>query len=223
MRGICFGTGWFAKTKGHKIYTRKTFHPDHIQFVWRPYIEQFLPSELKRMYFIYISDSEVKPIVNNQIDYVYSKRSHSQPHHNDSGASLMVGAQIAFCNEMDYVFIEQDCLVYGLDKAITWAQGKNFIYGYGEWGLHPGWAETSFLYIKYEFIPEFLKICNESYYHSASQKPKTEVAWHNMFKNVADFWPFGYGRKKNINFNDEVFYIHKLTDAELEKLLEKIE
>ena len=134
----------------------------------------------------------------------------------------MMGAQYALCCGCDFVYIEQDCLVYGLDRALAWAQGRDMVYGYGDpCQIIDGWAEHSFFFVSSGYIPNMLTAMNTQRVHETVGYPLPEIWWHNTFGSIADFWPFGYGRKRPIKWDGEAFYAQQLTDDELRGFLVK--
>ena len=137
----------------------------------------------------------------------------------DSFVGMAAAVQYAYSNGMDYLYIEHDCLVHGLDKILSWAKGKRICYGYGEYSFFPGWAEQSLVYMDHAFLPEFLIRLNNTNI-TTEQGVVREIVWQKTFEDVFTPWPFGYGRKRPINFTDEVFYAQQLTDQELKNILE---
>lgn len=217
MNRICLASGWcaFKKSRGDTAGWPHQYDPGYLKNVWKPQIEKFIkPDE----YFIYISDCDIYPDTFNA-NVVYGHDYAGELcHRHDWYSSVMMGAQYAFCNSMDFVYIEQDCMVHGLDKALEWAQGEKMCYGFGpNASLFPEWAEHSFVYIGLDYIPEMLYKINLPQIHThidtAGRVPET--IWHRMFKDVATFWPFGYGRKRPIDFNQEVFYAQQLSEKEI--------
>jgi len=173
----------------------------------------------------YVSDCEVLPNVSNELtntEVIYSAGNHGlNVHSHDAHASMLVPATYAYCNEMNFIYIEQDCLVKGLDSAIKWASDKDLCYGYGKWSLSLGWAEQCFIWVRYEYIPMFVYLCMKSNIMNVDVHRKVipEPMFHGLFKNIVTPWPFGVGRKRPIGFNDDIVYAQQLTDNELNEFL----
>lgn len=236
MNNIIIGTGWCAREEGHNNpkVSKILQQPDYLDKVWRAYIEAFVKPY---KYFLYVSNCDIKPKLSmwmrRNCETVRNvKPERGQDHRHDWCASLMMGAEYALCNGCDFVYIEQDCLVYGLDKALEWAYGQNanIAYGFGEnCSFYKGWSESSFFYVHNGFLPFFLDLFNRSRVHEWTKSPVPEVWWTNMFTRIVDWhvfrvkhWPFGYGRKRPIDFDEEVFYAQQLTDGELNNFMKKL-
>jgi len=171
--------------------------------------------------FIYISDTNntIYPLVEDKTIYVYGQQHEFKKHH-DSFAGMAIAAQYAYSNNMHYCYIEHDCLVYGLDKAIEFGKKHSICYGYGDVSYSPEWAEQSFVFVNNEFLPEFISRLNKANMNKEmAQFP--ERVWQTTFKDIFTAWSFGYGRKRPIDWNQEVFYAQQLTDEEIKQFLEK--
>lgn len=143
-----------------------------------------------------------------------------QNHAHDVYAGMTMAAQYALVNGMDWLYIEQDCLVYGLDKVLKFTEGKKMCIGGGEYAWQPGWAEESLMWVSNEYLPTFIQKINAVRLYETEKIPEPIVM--QMFKDDATLWPFGYGRKRPIDFDQEVFYAQQLSDEELDKFIEKL-
>ena len=181
-------------------------------------------------FLIYLCACDVYPSYQpEECEFILSRRPVTQNKHNDHAASMLMGAYYAYLNECDFVYIEQDCLVYGLDKALEFAQGKGHSRGYkicfggGDFAYSSDWAENSFVYVSYDFIPEFIKRQNDILFHAFPNDYNTkipEATFLDLYPEVK-LWPFGVGRTRPIPWESEVFYAQQLTDIELTKFLER--
>jgi hypothetical protein len=163
----------------------------------------------------------------------------------------LLGMSLAMVNEVDYwVYIEQDALIYGdeiIEKAIK-SMNKPYMFG-DAWGT-PQPTQQSFMIIKTEAIPEFIQnfsaikardndISPESKFAMAvspflrllpeflfknihTNSFKNKVVW-KLFKICQGFdtLPFGYGRVRPIDFDDEYFYFQHATREELNSFMIK--
>lgn len=221
MRGVCVGTGWYADSKGHnnRQVDPRMQSVNYLRNIWYPHItKQIDPSAC----VIYQSDCELKAFVvhEKKVTVMQGVRPANQPKHNDAAASMMASAMFAYCNQLDFVFIEQDCLVWGLREAILWARGKDIVYGVTPYSDDLSRGENSFVFISYEYISEFLNIMFRLKWHIwGIDKDFPECIWDDTFKQVGARWPFGYGRKRPINFDLPMFYAQQLTDVELKQFL----
>lgn len=232
-RKVCIGTGWYSdnerKNKTNPLCSALYFDPDYLWDVWMPHVKCFVePGAI----VVYESVCELPlKALPSGVEIITGKRENvSRPyllgHPHDWGASIMMGAQYAYCNEMNFIYFEQDCLCYRLDKALEWAEGKNLVYGFGpltSW--QPGWAELSLIYVSCNFIPLFMRRLYEFQLHiwnfDFNRVKHPEICIHRLFQDVAEYWPFGYGRLP-IDWSQEVFYAQQMLDADLNKFKEKV-
>ena len=228
MREVIVSTGWFAKKplEENRLVKQancspRLFERNYLIDVWRPYILRFIKP---KGFLIYLCDCGVYPTEQpKDCEFILSRRSISQNKHNDHATSMLIGAYYAFLNECDFVYIEQDCLVYGLDKALEFARDYQICFGGGDYAYSDGWAENSFVYVKYEFIPEFIDRQNKILFHAFPNKYNTkipEATFLELYPEVK-LWPFGVGRTRPIPWESEVFYAQQLSDTELTKFLER--
>lgn len=238
QRSVCVGTGWYSdnerRNKTNSTCAAEFFDPNYLWRVWLPHV---LRSIKPGAIFIYESICEL-PLaqqpwrVAEKVEIVKGRRSNvsrpyllGDPH--DWGASIMMGAQYAYCNEMDFVYFEQDCLCYSLDKALEWASGRNLVYGFGpltSW--QPGWAELSLIYVSYTFIPLFMRYLYDFKLHiwnrDFDRVKHAEICIHRLFRGIAEHWPFGFGRNVPIDWDQKVFYAQQMTAENLEKFKKKV-
>jgi hypothetical protein len=230
-RGLIVGTGWCAFPDG-RANNRQTFkglyRSDHFNNIWIPHITKQISVE---QIIIYQSNCPVKLdppkepniYILNNIDNVKK-----QDHLHDCYSAMMAGAMVAYLNRRDYLYIEQDCLVFGLKKAVEWAKKSQSLisYGNGEFSYSPGWAEESFLYVSHEFLKRYIvgyfKTDVPNILHPC---PETITTYH--FEEYVSPWPFGYGRKRPDNLQktvneEEVFYMQQITEPEFEILWPRI-
>jgi hypothetical protein len=133
-----------------------------------------------------------------------------------SGA-ILAGALLAYANETDAVFLEQDCLAFGpwIERLYSELGDAQMIFGKSK---HMPCAQSLFL-IKHNFIPDFVK-----YYMAGSDRafiPETKFKMLiDQGKNVDVVRQFSFGcdRDRPIPMNDDVFYVQKLTPGELQGL-----
>ncbi len=220
----CLCTGWcaFNEKRSCNLGDGAVYKPDYFDKVFFPY-------HLKQVEFdstfVYTSKSDYDPyyyehIPRNVSSIIYAK---NLKHEFGWYASVMMGAQYSLVNKCDMIYVEQDCLVYGLREALDWAKGKKIVYGFGDVSWCPGWAEHSFFYVSNEYLGTFLSILNGCRIHE-NEKILPEVSWHSLFKDVADFWPFGTGRKRPIPFDsDGPFYSQQLKTNEIREFQNKLE
>ena len=231
MNPFILSTGWYADNRGHNnpgasklLYDSRWFEK-----YWFPMLSLSLEMELPQALFVYESNCDVRCSLSGIPVTVHVERvrnlwpNETQDHRHDWFCSVMMGAQYALCNGCDLVYIEQDCLVGGLNKAIEWAQDYKHVYGYGrQCSMAHGWAENSFMYVRNDFLPELLNVLNQNKWLDGRGAPLPEMLWHGAFYEMdgVEFWPFGSGRKRPIPWQEEFFYGQQLTEGEIEKFQE---
>lgn len=220
---LLISTGWYADRERHKDYCQRsqlTFASNWFNDYWMPYIERFIVPD---RYFVYSCQCPVKPVFDkiniDKVELVYASRDAALlDHRHGFHAGVMLGLQYALCEAMDFLYIEQDCFVFGLDKAVEWArtniQDKLIIYGGYPYWFHDNWAEQSLMFVPNHAIPAVLYIINNARVHE-DNSGIPEVKWHHLFKDSARFWSFGYGRHKVGYWNREMIYKQQLTDEEI--------
>ncbi len=219
----CLCTGWcaFREQRRFNLGDGSVYAFDYLDKVFFPYHMKQVNFDAR---FVYESKSDIDPYYNNDIpenvrSIIYAK---NLKHEFGWYASVLMGAQYSIVNNCDMVYVEQDCLVYGLKEALDWAKGKKIVYGFGDVSWCPGWAEQSFIYVSHEYLGAFLSILNGCRIHE-NDRVLPEISWHTLFKGVADFWPFGFGRKRPVDFNGNVFYAQQLRSEEIKEFQNKLE
>jgi hypothetical protein len=233
MRPVLYATGWCAHNKGHRGLGRseRQNKDDYISNYWIPMIE----GAGARGVHVYVSECDIQPcglfLSHGNINLVYSHIPAKRlPYRHDWAVSAMTAAAYALANDMDMVYIEQDCLVYGLDMAVKMAQEQGGMwYGFGENSSYrPGWAANSFLYVNNDSLLPFIKSMHEIK-DCIDGEIKLEQKFHKAIKhNFAieykdvHFWPFGVDRLRPIPWDQEIFYGQQLNDEELDRFMQKI-
>jgi len=251
-------TGWWSTEdssdtrivkNGDSIIRSKQFHK-----LWYDVVQRYTTP--KKIYVI-DSDSPQKPILNQDNEVLISlleNAGHSTNHNGKlSGVSRahLLGMSLAMVNEVDYwVYIEQDALIYGegiIEKCIK-DMKKPYMFGLGFKTPQP--VQQSFMIIRKEAIPDFIKNFNAIKSTDNQISPETKFAiatspflmilpeflfkeiHKDSFKNKViwklfkifqgfDNIPFGYGRVRPIDFSDNYFYFQHGTKEELDNFVEK--
>lgn len=138
-----------------------------------------------------------------------------------SGAVLAL-AMIAYCNETDLIYKEQDCLAFGpwVDQMYADLGDKGMVFGRKMINAPYMPCAQSLFLIRHRFIPEFVK----RYIELGPENSQDNLPEHKFAKLEAAHpqhyarLSFGYDRERPINFDDKVFYAQKLSRNELEEL-----
>jgi hypothetical protein len=216
MNKLCVSSGWcaFEEPRNNSMGSHAQYAPDYLNNVWRKQIEKYIKPD---KYFIYGSKCPVD-FTFHEWDHIYVESANdvrTQSHHIDWSASVVLPAQYALINKMDLLFIEQDCLVRGLDKALEFAQGKKICYGDDNFSYAQGWAEHSLLWVSYDYLKTFIHKMNDVW----DTIQVLEVFFYRAFKEDFTPWPFGFGRKRPIDFSQPILYAQQLKDFEINEFI----
>ena len=216
---ILIGMTWHSTPDLVPKGAPRFYKQDFLVDIRYPFIEKQIGDYVN---FIYISgeNNKIVPILSGN-EVAITGQYHEHIKGFDSFAGMAVAVQYALSNGMDYLYMEHDCLAVGLDKILDWASGKDICYGFGKYGFAPDWAEHSLVYISNSFMPEFLSQMNSTQIVGVPGIVP-EIIFHRMFGDAADAWPFGYGRKRPINYKDEIFYAQQLNNAETNNILQEV-
>ena len=219
---MIIGTGWCAHKDGranNKGTSKKCYRNDFLVNTWKSSIEKTV---IPAGYFVYSSNCAMPTLLDSNMQSIMNLCPvEKQLHCHDSQGSRVMGAQFALINGCNFLYVEQDCLVYGLDKILEFAKDKKIVYGYDEWSWQIGWAEDSLLYISKDYLCKYITLSNENkLVDNISTTP--EIDFQRVFSADADYWPFGFGRKRPIDFTQKCFYAQQLNDEELDLFLELI-
>ena len=147
----------------------------------------------------------------------------SKPHDLCGWSSAVLAlAMIAYCNETDFIYKEQDCLAFGpwIDQMYKDLGTKGMVFGRKMVNAPYMPCAQSLFLIRHHFIPEFVR----RYLELGPERTEGNLPEHK-FARLEELWPqhyarlsFGYDRERPINFDDPVWYAQKFTAAELEEL-----
>jgi hypothetical protein len=219
MKDVCISTGWYSDGTPTNSHTAPELYKADWLNEWR---------ELNGLhgenvaFSVYASKCAVAPVVNwanvhqavLPTDYFFRRH--------DWASSLITGALYAYNNNLDLLYIEQDCLVKNVDYVLDWARSEraNIVYGYGVYSFKPGWSEQCLIYIAREYLSHFIvQFIGMKLDRQTFDFP--EVIFHRLYKDDADFWPFGYGRKPVDDWSGECFYKQQITPEELNRFRAK--
>lgn len=135
--------------------------------------------------------------------------------------TLVTGLLLAYANECDAIFKEQDVLAFGpwVDRMYSEIGDKGMIFGKAN--VAP--AVQSLVLCKHWFIPEFVRL----YMGTGSEQLKEnegELKFARLEQenpNLFGRYSFGYDRDRPINYEDEVFYAQHLNPQELQEMKQR--
>ena len=153
--------------------------------------------------------------LNGDVGYVQDLIQRRKPHHFNGGeCAIMTLALIAYTNETDLLFQEQDCLAFGpfVERMYSDLGSGGIVHG-PEMRQHRGFIGFSLFLIRHSFIPEFVR------YYLGTESGASEVSLETKILRMDNSDPsnwkplsFGYDRERPINFDDPVFYFQPVVD-----------
>lgn len=134
-----------------------------------------------------------------------------------NGIALCILALIAYCNESDFVYHEQDALAFGpyVEKMYEELGDGGMIMGKQK--CQP--VANSITLMRHSFIPEFVSW----YLTSAAEDTPGTIGEHKFGRwaesnNKIRFYSFGCDRDRPIPMDDPIFYAQKFNRQELLEL-----
>lgn len=137
-----------------------------------------------------------------------------------SGA-MLVGAMIAYCDESDMVWKEEDCLAFGpwAEKMYDELGGAKAIWG--SCSFMP--CEQSLFLVMHDQIPEFVQ-----HYLDGPPQNRSGEFGEDKFKRMEENFPekyrrfsFGCGRDRPIPWDDEIFYFQQAKREDVEEAIKR--
>lgn len=131
-------------------------------------------------------------------------------------------AMLAYCNESDFCYKEQDCLAFGpwLDRMYSDLGNKNCVFGDSKHRDTQACAQSLVL-VRHYFIPEFVRL----YLGTGDERIKEnecELKFARLEKEHPDHFcrlSFGVDRDRPLPFDAEVWYAQHFTESEMLELI----
>jgi len=233
MRKYIIGCGWY--TESEEGYTRKGVgHPfsRSLKFVeiWKELLFRY--ADPARVVMVN-SASPVIPPPDSRIEFISLDKNYQYCGTYFTGwmRGFLTAAIYAWMCDSDFIYVEQDCIVMGkgwVGKIQALAEKHQFEQ------FHPGltrnrssWPmQVSVIYVPYEQIMEVV-------YGISS--PDNPAPWRKtpegrrpvdemLLTHCGVPWTshqFGYGRRRPINWDDEILYVQHWTKEDLEALADR--
>lgn len=144
---------------------------------------------------------------------------HQKPHaFNGWSGAIITLAMIAYCDEADFIFVEQDALAFGpwVEKLYDEIGTRGAL-----WGSSTLMAcEQSVFILRHWAIPGFV----QQYLNGPPQDTEPELGeakfarMERQFPHLYGRFSMGFGRNRPIDFDASVFYAQKYTPDELAEL-----
>lgn len=224
----CDGTGLHSHSKHQKYVDKKTRQSDFFDLWYKSVKKYTKPDKI----IMVDSNSPIKPNLSGKddVEFISLNKNYGAAIDGTSKGilsgwdrSVLMGASYAMLCDVDYfVYIEQDCLIHGkgiIEYAISKMNRAKVMLGDGIGTPQP--IQQSFIIVKGDYLQTFISkdftLNDKSFLRKSPEKRYGEY-----FKQVAKMLPFGYGRTRPINFNDEYFYAQHLRSNELRKFKNKL-
>lgn len=136
---------------------------------------------------------------------------------NGWSGTIVTLALIAYCDECDFIFKEQDCLAFGpwAEKMYDELGGAKAIWG--NCSFMP--CEQSLFLVMHDQIPQFVQ-----HYLDGPPQNRTGEFGEDKFKRMEGYHPdlykrfsFGVGRDRPIVWDDPVFYFQQAKSEDVEE------
>ena len=139
-------------------------------------------------------------------------------HYTGVTATFLAVCGIAYANECDFIYKEQDCLAFGpwVTKLYCELGGAGMIFGRCR---VLGSAQSLFL-VRHHFLPTFMAHLIQS----GSEQDPRNLPEHKFTRLMAEmpecvrYCSFGYDRDRPLNMDDGCWYAQKFTSEELKQL-----
>ena len=129
-----------------------------------------------------------------------------------AGAAILTLAMVAYCDESDFIYKEQDALCFG-----NWVEHLYNSAGHG-WGCmgdyDPIPSGTALMLFRHEFIPSIVR----SYIDMGPENSNQRMVEHKYSEILSNRYSMGYDKRRPVNFNDETFWIQQPNKSDIEEL-----
>lgn len=135
-----------------------------------------------------------------------------------AGAAIMTLAMVAYCDESDFIYKEQDSLAFGNWVEHLYSECRD--YGAVIGNPEPCPSGTALMLFRHERIPEIIS----AYIHEGPENNIQNLVEHHYHaiaeKNpeLVGFYKMGYDKKRPVNFDDETFWIQQPNLKEIDEL-----
>lgn len=138
---------------------------------------------------------------------------------------VLAAALLAYCDESDFVYLEEDCLAFGPWVKQLYSEIGNAGVLFGHKHQSEPWqpCSQSLFLVRHSYIPEFAKLILQT----DSQAKPGELGEHKFermqqqFPDQWKFMSFGVDRCRPIPFDAPVFYVQQLHPDEIQQLKER--
>jgi len=213
------GSSYFEGGKGGSEFRRSLAH------LW-----YFNTNRVGADKIIVISEAGSRPPTYAGVEYIHLNgdlghcddliKGKKQNHFSGWSASMMASAMLAYVNECDFIYKEEDCLAFGpwVDAMYNDLGSGDIVFGKGHKSQPWMPCSQSLFLVRHSFIPELVRM----YIAEGSEKDVNNLG-ENKFVRIekklggarAKRLSFGFDRERPIRWDDKVFYVQQLTQDEL--------
>lgn len=202
--------------------------------LWLHNILTHTTSDLSRIVIMSVADSQL-PFSCHEVDEIqlsgdlghFMDLVEGRKNHKFNGwmGSVLALALVAYNDESDFIFVEQDCLCFGpwVEQLYKEIESAGVLFGRKHETAPWMPCSQSLFMVKHSYIPEFVRLILST----DAQNKEGELGEHKferMAQEHPDEWKmfsFGYDRERPFNMDDPVFYVQQLTHEEMGQLKER--
>jgi hypothetical protein len=225
MRKYLIGSGCYMKIDGQVEESGGIKKADedvtpitHMPDFFKLWIRSLEISTSPELVFIVDAHSPAIPSLEfeNRFPILWHRRVDNLGHLPGWKDGVLKGAEFALWKKLDFVYVEQDCLLWGKD-IVNYSRERmttGLMLGSGEDTTMP--IEQSFFIVKCEFLPEFIskiQVINGS---------MPEVEYIEWFHDQYDLFPFRGGRQRPLDFETDFGFVQRLSGPEFQIMIQKI-
>jgi hypothetical protein len=201
------------------------FAPYWLQSVLRQKPAHIFVVEHDRKFPISHPDLTVIPAANlGHIHQLVKKQQPYKDHHWCGWSAVaLLGAMLAYNREEDFLFVEQDCLMFGNTAEAIYAQvertKKKMLFG----SCKIMGAAQSLFWVKHDFIPSFVSYYSGLWHEASEPRLRSEHKFAKMEKDYGCVgrFPFGYDRDRPFAYNEPAWYAQQISWSELQEFIKR--
>lgn len=237
---VVVGSGWWCADSPPR-WSIGSLRAKKVEFfdIW---YGQVMRSIAPNQIFVTDSASPVKPNISRFANVTWSELDRNYGHAADIASgqiktkycgftrSVLLGAMYALCCDAEwYVYVEQDCLLFGRDiieRAVDGRSGDIFLgqRTAGGIGLSGGPAadmyQQSLMIFRRSGIPRLINGVLSAPWTDGEVSPEETMRLKlEPFETIA----IGYGRSRPINFDDDHLYVQHLNEGEFQMAMDRID
>lgn len=216
----------FTVVTGYVSYNKFGFPVDDFAPYWLKSVLRQKPSHIfviehDRKFPLTHPDLTTIPAANLGHIHQLVKKQHPYKDHYWSGwsASVLLGAMLAYNSEEDFVFVEQDCLMFGnvMESIYSEAARKEKLMLFGSCQIMK--AAQSLFWVEHSVIPYFIQSYSALWNESKELHKRTEHKFMEIEcdNDTVGRFQFGYDRDRPFKYTEPAWYAQQISWEELEE------